>query len=160
LFLRELILYIFKALTRKLKKYNILINKKMLITRSKLKVKDNSGASLARSIQIQRSKRSQKPCRIGDFLKVTVKGSLNNNKGSGKKKVFKAERLRSLIVIQTKKALRRSDGSAIRFNSNSGVTVDLKTTIPSLLFKRVTTVVPFELKKVLGSVLNLAKSVI
>jgi ribosomal protein L14 len=137
----------------------------MLISRSKLIVKDNSGAILAQCIQVQRSKKSQKPCQIGDFLKATVKkGSAKSqtlhgmqNRAQRLKKLTGSDRLRNLVVIQTKSALRRLDGGAIRFNANCGVTVNERR-LP--LFKRVTSVVPFELKKKCNTVLNLARAVI
>lgn len=128
----------------------------MLISRSKLNVKDNSGILVAQCIQAQRSKKSQKPCQIGDFLKASVK------KGSSKLKLLKLKTptsekgLKNLVVFQTKKSLRRLDGSAIRFNSNSGVIVNERR-IP--VFKRVAGVVPLELKKTCSSILNLAKTI-
>nr|AOC61546.1 ribosomal protein L14 [Gloeotilopsis planctonica] len=129
----------------------------MLISRSKLNVKDNSGIQIAQCIQAQRSKKSLKPCQIGDFLKASVK------KGSSKLKLLKLKAptseksLKNIVLFQTKKTLRRLDGSAIRFNSNSGIIVNERK-LP--LFKRVTGVVPLELKKSCSSVLNLAKNII
>jgi large subunit ribosomal protein L14 len=128
----------------------------MLISRSKLIVKDNSGIILAQCIQVQRSKKSQKPCKIGDFLKATIKKGSAKSQTQRLKKLTGSERLRNLVVIQTRSALRRLDGGAIRFNANCGVTVNEKR-LP--LFKRVTSVVPFELKKKCNPVLNLARAV-
>ena len=124
----------------------------MLISGSKITTKDNSGAVFAQCIQVTKAKKSKKPGIIGDFIKVTIK------KTKSKFKLKKSgESLCNLVIIQTKKSLRRLDGGALRFNLNSGVTINEK---KQPLFKRVTTVVPFELKKSCGEVLNLAKSVI
>jgi ribosomal protein L14 len=131
----------------------------MLISGSKLNIKDNSGATIAQCIQVTKSKKSKKPAKVADFIKATIK------KGTSKLQVQKSKkttsggttRLRDLVIIQTRKALRRLDGGAIRFNLNCGVSVSDRK-LPS--FKRVTTVVPFELKKSCGKILNLAKSII
>jgi ribosomal protein L14 len=126
----------------------------MIISKTKLNVKDNSGILVAQCIQPQRSKKSQKPCQIGDFLKATIrKGSLKSTT-QRVKNLTGSERLKNLVVIQTRKVLRRLDGSAIKFPSNCGVTVNERR-LP--LFKRVTGAVPLELKKSCGSVLNIAK---
>lgn len=116
----------------------------MLIPRSKLNVKDNSGIIIVQCIQVRKSKKTQKPCRIGDFLKATIKKGSAKSQTQRLKKLAASECLRDLVVIQTRSALRRLDGSAIRFNANCGVTVNERK-LP--LFKRVTSVVPFELKK-------------
>nr|YP_010733795.1 ribosomal protein L14 [Gayralia brasiliensis]YP_010733824.1 ribosomal protein L14 [Monostroma nitidum]WEG93066.1 ribosomal protein L14 [Gayralia brasiliensis]WEG93095.1 ribosomal protein L14 [Monostroma nitidum] len=128
----------------------------MLIPKSKLYVKDNSGVLIAQCIKVHKSKKSQKPCKIGDSLKATIK---KHSKKSQQvtKKVNSSTQLRDLVIIQTKKSLRRLDGSALRFNTNCGVTINSR---KQPLFKRITTVVPLELKKGCISVVNLAKAVI
>jgi ribosomal protein L14 len=129
----------------------------MLISGSKLTVKDNSGVIIAQCIQVTKSKNSKKPAKVADFIKATVKKGSAKSQAQKLKKAAGSDRLRNLVIIQTKKSLRRLDGGSIRFNINSGVTVNDRK-LP--FFKRVTTVVPFELKKTCGKVLNLAKSVI
>ncbi len=141
----------------------------MLTSKSLINVKDNSGIITVQCIQVIKAKKSKKPCTVGDFIKATVKkGSAHigtrvkpgQNKGSGSGSVAtttKKECLRNLTIIQTRKKIRRLDGSAIRFNLNSGVTVNER---KQPLFKRVTAVVPFELKKSCSELLNLAKNVI
>ena len=52
--------------------------------------------------------------RIGDIIKVTVKEAIPRGKVK-KGQVLKA------VVVRTKKGVRRSDGSIIRFDTNSAV---------------------------------------
>lgn len=130
------------------------LSKIMLYSQTKFTVKDNSGIIVAQVIQTQRSKRSQKPCGVGDYLKGTVCRSKTR---SSNKSLSLSNVLFSFLVIKTRKSLRRPDGSALRLNENSGVTFNDKK-VP--LFKRVNSLVPFELKKVNPSVLTLAKTVI
>jgi large subunit ribosomal protein L14 len=129
----------------------------MLISKSKLNVKDNSGILVAQCIQPQRSKKSQKACRIGDFMKATIKKGSVKSSSLRLKNITGSDRLKNLVVIQTKKALRRLDGSVLKFPSNSGVTINERR-MP--LFKRVAGAVPLELKKSCGSVLNIARIII
>lgn len=136
----------------------------MLITRSKINVKDNSGITLVQCIQIQKSKKNKKPCKIGGFLKAAIKkGNVKSltrglkSNAQRLKKLTGPERLHDLVVIQTRKSLRRLDGSAIRFNANSAVTVNSRR-LP--LFKRVNGLVPFEVKKACSPLLSLAKNLI
>lgn len=135
----------------------------MLTSKSLINVKDNSGVIIAQCIQVRSAKKSKKPCTVGDFVKATVKkGSahigLHKSKatqGQKSKKIAGQERLRNLAIIQTRKSLRRLDGSGIRFNINGGVTVNERK-LP--LFKRVTAAVPFELKKNCSELINLARN--
>ena len=90
----------------------------MLIARSCIHIKDNSGIVIAQCIQEQRSKKTQKPCTIGDFFKGAIKKGGSKTQGPKQKSQNGSESLRDFIVIQTKKSLRRLDGSSIRFNNN------------------------------------------
>lgn len=126
----------------------------MLTSGSKLTVKDNSGIILAQCIQITKAKKSKSPGIVGDFIKATIR---KISAKSQPQKPVGNQCLRNLVIIQSKKVLRRLDGGALSFSENSGVIVNEKK-LP--LFKRVSTVVPLELKKNCGEVLNLAKSVI
>ena len=56
---------------------------------------------------------------IGDVIKVTVKDAIP------KGKVKKGE-VYNAVIVRTKKAIRRSDGSAIRFDTNAVVILDNK----------------------------------
>jgi len=133
----------------------------MLYSRSKLKIKDNSGIIIAQVIQTKKSKNSMKPCITGDFLKASVKkgrSSLHKVTASSKvQNLTGSNRLHNFVVVNTKKSLRRYDGTALRLNTNSAITINDR---KLALFKKVSGVVTFELKKNCSSVLNLAKNVL
>ena len=139
----------------------------MLITRSKINVRDNSGINLVQCIQTKKSNNNKKPCKIAGFLKGAIKkgkvksltrGGVTKSSIQRQKKSTGRDALHDLVVIQTRKSLRRLDGSAIRFCANSAVIVKQKTLLP--VFKRVTGLVPFEVKKTCTVLLNLARKVI
>ena len=56
--------------------------------------------------------------------------------------------LQDALIIQTNCRISRYDGSGLRFNSNSGVAVSLNKRKLVLGFKRITSCVPFEIKRV------------
>lgn len=80
---------------------------------SNLTVADNSGARRVQCIKvIGGSKRRY--AGIGDIIKVSIKEAIPRGKVK-KGDVYNA------VVVRTKKGVRRSDGSIIRFDSNSAV---------------------------------------
>ncbi|WP_343154179.1 50S ribosomal protein L14 [Buchnera aphidicola] len=78
-----------------------------------LNVADNSGARAAMCIKVLGGSR-RRYARIGDIIKITVKEAIPRGK------VKKGEVLKA-VVVRTKKGVRRSDGSSIRFDSNACV---------------------------------------
>ncbi|MBL7905403.1 MAG: 50S ribosomal protein L14 [Bacteroidales bacterium] len=85
----------------------------MIQQESRLTVADNSGAKEVLCIRVLGGTR-KKYASIGDKIVVTVKNALpsgNIKKGA----VAKA------VVVRTKKEIRRSDGSYIRFDDNAVV---------------------------------------
>ncbi|QCI19028.1 50S ribosomal protein L14 [Buchnera aphidicola] len=78
-----------------------------------LNVADNSGARSAMCIKVLGGSR-RRYAKIGDIIKITVKEAIPRGK------VKKGEVLKA-VVVRTKKGVRRSDGSIIRFDSNSCV---------------------------------------
>jgi len=85
----------------------------MIQQESRLTVADNSGAKEVLCIRVLGGTR-KRYAHIGDVIVVTVKNALpagNVKKGT----VVKA------IVVRTKKEVRRSDGSYIRFDDNACV---------------------------------------
>ncbi len=83
---------------------------------SNLIVADNSGAKLIRCIKVLGGTR-RRYARIGDVITASVK--VAEPRGQVKKgEVVKA------VIIRQKKALRREDGSYIRFDDNAAVIVD------------------------------------
>ncbi|QCI18465.1 50S ribosomal protein L14 [Buchnera aphidicola (Aphis nasturtii)] len=78
-----------------------------------LNVADNSGARSAMCIKVLGGSR-RRYARIGDIIKITVKEAIPRGK------VKKGEVLKA-VVVRTKKGVRRSDGSTIRFDKNACV---------------------------------------
>jgi len=85
---------------------------------SRLNVADNSGAKLVQCIKVLGGTR-RRYAYVGDVIIASVKAS--EPRGQVKKKeVIKA------VIVRQKKALRRKDGSYIRFDDNAAVIVDDK----------------------------------
>ena len=88
----------------------------MIQTQTVLEVADNSGAKKVMCTKVTGGSR-RRYARIGDSVVVAVKEALPN--GNIKKgTVLKA------VVVRTRKELRRTDGSYIRFDQNAVVIVN------------------------------------
>ena len=85
----------------------------MIQTESVVSIADNSGAKKAMCIKVLGGSK-RRYARIGDMIKVTIKEAIPRGK------VKKGEVMLA-VVVRTKKAIRRDDGSAIRFDSNAVV---------------------------------------
>ena len=85
----------------------------MIQMRSMLDVADNSGARRVMCIKVLGGTR-RRYARIGDIIKVSVKEAIPRGK------VKKGEVLNA-VIVRTKKGVRRSDGSSIRFDENAVV---------------------------------------
>jgi len=90
----------------------------MIQERSVLKVADNSGAKVVRCFRILGGTR-HRYAGIGDIVVASVQ-SAEPRKPVKKKDVVK------VLVVRTKNALRRSDGSYVRFDENAVVLIDAK----------------------------------
>jgi large subunit ribosomal protein L14 len=88
----------------------------MIIVESSLKVADNSGAKLLRTIKILGASHARY-ARVGDIVVVSVSDAIPRGK------VKKGEVYRA-VIVRTKKETYRADGSAIRFDSNAAVLVN------------------------------------
>ncbi len=88
----------------------------MIQQESRLKVADNTGAREVLCIRVLGGS-SRRYAGIGDVIVCTVKDA--NPGGS----VKKGEVVRA-VVVRTKKAARREDGSYIRFDDNACVIID------------------------------------
>lgn len=87
----------------------------MIQQESRLIVCDNSGAKEVLCIRVLGGTR-RRYARVGDVIVVTVKQA--NPTGNVKKKsVVKA------VVVRTRDAIRRADGSTIRFDDNAAVII-------------------------------------
>ena len=85
----------------------------MIQMQSMLSAADNSGARQVMCIKILGGSR-RRYARIGDIIKVTVKDAIPRGKVK-KGEVYDA------VVVRTRKGVRRSDGSLIRFDGNAAV---------------------------------------
>jgi len=88
----------------------------MIQSQSILDVADNSGARKAMCIRVLGGSR-RRYANIGDTIKVSIKEAVP------KGRVKKGDVLTG-VVVRTKKGIRRSDGSAIRFDVNSIVLIN------------------------------------
>jgi large subunit ribosomal protein L14 len=86
--------------------------------RSMLNVADNSGAKLIQCFRVLGATR-RRYAGIGDVIVCSVK------KAEPRKSVKKKDIVRAVIVRQSQ-ALRRTDGSYIRFDENAAVLIDAK----------------------------------
>ena len=83
----------------------------MIQLHSMLDVADNTGAKVARCIRVLGSS-NRKTCSVGDVIVCSVKKALPHCA------VKKGDVVRG-VVIRTRKAVRRDDGSYVRFDSNA-----------------------------------------
>jgi large subunit ribosomal protein L14 len=90
----------------------------MIQERSVLKVADNSGAKIVRVFRILGGTR-HRYAGVGDIVVASVQ-TAEPRKGVKKKDVVK------VLVVRTKTALRRKDGSYVRFDENAVVLLDAK----------------------------------
>lgn len=87
----------------------------MLQIRSHLDVADNSGAKLAWAIGVLG--RNQRYARVGDVIKVHIKDAAPDGQ-------IKKGTVCDAVVVRTREAIRRSDGSCLRFDHNACVIID------------------------------------
>lgn len=85
----------------------------MIQMQTNLEVADNSGARKVMCIKVLGGSH-RRYAGIGDVIKVSVKDAIPRGRVK-KGEVFNA------VVVRTKKGIRRSDGSTIRFDGNSVV---------------------------------------
>ena len=83
---------------------------------TQLAVADNSGAKKLEIIGIPGGFKKRFAF-IGDMVTAVVKGAISTG-------VVKDHSIVSVIIVRTRKELRRKDGSYIRFDDNAGVVVN------------------------------------
>ncbi len=88
----------------------------MIQVESIVDVADNSGARKLKCIKVLGGSK-RRYANIGDVIVVAVRDALPNSKIK-KGSVMKA------VIVRSRKGLRRSDGSLIRFDNNSAVLID------------------------------------
>ncbi len=107
----------------------------MIQERAILKVADNSGAKIVRCFRVLGATR-RRYAGVGDIVIASVQVA-EPRKAVKKKDIVKA------LIVRTKKELRRSDGSYVRFDENAVVLVDAK---KEVIATRVFGPMPRELK--------------
>ena len=90
----------------------------MIQMQTVLNVADNSGARRVQCIKVLGGSH-RRYARVGDVIKVSVKDAIPRGKVK-KGEVYNA------VVVRTAKAIRRADGSAIRFDANAAVILNAK----------------------------------
>jgi large subunit ribosomal protein L14 len=90
----------------------------MIQAETKLKAADNSGAKIIECFKVLGGTR-RRYASVGDIIVCSVKSA------EPRGMVKKGDKVRAVIVRQ-KKALRRKDGSYIRFDENAAVVLDGK----------------------------------
>jgi len=88
----------------------------MIQTETRLSVADNSGAKQVYCIKVLGGSK-RRYASVGDIIVVSVKEAIPNSKVK-KGDVVKA------VVVRTKQAIRRVDGTLIRFDDNSAVLIN------------------------------------
>jgi large subunit ribosomal protein L14 len=88
----------------------------MIQVETRLKAADNSGAKVLYCIKVLGGTR-RRYATVGDIIVVSVKEAIPNAK------VKKGDVLKA-VVVRTKKGVRRTDGSYIRFDENSAVLIN------------------------------------
>ena len=121
----------------------------MIQKESRLTVADNTGAKEVLCINILGGSQ-QKYATVGDKIVVTVKSAIPS--GEVKKgTVVKA------VVVRTRKEVRRTDGSYIRFDDNAVVLLD---TAGEMKGTRIFGPIPRELRKNYMKIVSLAPEVL
>jgi len=89
----------------------------MIQERSILKVADNSGAKFVRCFRVLGGSK-RRYARVGDVIVASVQSAEPRKSTIKKKDIVRA------LVVRTRTATRRSDGSYVRFDDNAVVLVD------------------------------------
>lgn len=85
----------------------------MIQMQTMLEVADNSGARKVQCIKVLGGSK-RRYAGIGDVIKISIKEAMPNSRVK-KGEVFNA------VVVRTRKGVRRTDGSLIRFDRNAAV---------------------------------------
>ena len=88
----------------------------MIQPQTRLRVADNSGAKELMVITVLEGA-SRDGASIGDVVSASVKSAAPNGNAK-KKEVVKA------VIVRTKKAVQRADGSLIRFDDNAAIIIN------------------------------------
>ncbi len=87
----------------------------MIQQMTELQVADNSGAKLLRCIKVLGGTK-RRYAGVGDIIVVSIREAMP------KAKVKKGD-VKKAVIVRTKKEIKRSDGSTIKFDENSAVLI-------------------------------------
>ena len=90
----------------------------MIQMQTQLNIADNSGARRVQCIKVLGGSH-RRYAGIGDIIKVSIKEAIPRGK-------VKKGDVYTAVVVRTAKGVRRKDGSAIRFDTNSAVLLNSK----------------------------------
>jgi large subunit ribosomal protein L14 len=85
----------------------------MIYMQTRLNVADNTGAKKVMCIKVLGGSKRQYAI-VGDVIVVSVKEALHNGK-------VKKGTVQKAVIVRTKKAIKRKDGSRIAFDDNAAV---------------------------------------
>jgi large subunit ribosomal protein L14 len=123
----------------------------MLQVRSWIKITDNTGAKIVNVFSVN-GKNSNRYARVGDVIAGSVR------EVSPKGQVKKGDKV-YVVIVRTRKEMRRKDGSYIRFDDNAGVLVNKGSQDPK--GTRIFGPIPRELReKGYSKIISLAEEVI
>jgi large subunit ribosomal protein L14 len=122
----------------------------MIQLKSILDVADNTGAKVVGAIQVLGHSK-QRYARVGDIIVATVKKALP---GAA---IKQGDVVRG-VVVRTKAAIRREDGSYVRFDRNAMVLLDADLQNPK--GTRIFGAVPRELRNKFMKIISLAAEVV
>lgn len=88
----------------------------MIQTESRLSIADNSGAKEVLCIKVLGGSK-RKYASVGDTIVVTIKEAMPRGK-------VKKGTVHKAVIVRTRKELKRSDGSTIKFDSNAAVLIN------------------------------------
>ncbi len=91
-------------------------NNQMIYLRSRLDIADNSGAKEASYIRVV-GRQNKKYAEVGDIVTVSIKEVIPDA-------AVKKGEVAKGVVVRTKKAIKRKDGSTLKFDNNAIVLID------------------------------------
>ena len=123
----------------------------MIQVRSWLKIADNTGARIVGVFSVN-GKNHRRFARVGDVVVASVKESAPKGQVKKGDKVY-------VVIVRTRKEMRRKDGSYIRFDDNAGVLVSKDSVEPK--GTRIFGPIPRELRdKGFNKIISLAPEVL
>ena len=121
----------------------------MIIPQSRLTVADNSGAKVVQCIKVLGGSK-RRYAGVGDIIRVAIKEAMPQGRVKKGDVCF-------AVIVRTKNAIRRNDGSTIRFDTNSVVILNnQKQPVGTRIFGPVTR----ELRPGFSKIISLAQEVL